>query len=333
MKYSHVFVAGTFDRLHKGHEAVLFAAFSGGDYVTVGLTSDLFIQTYKSAQKEAIRQYEQRKAELDSWLETHGFTERSTVVAIDDPYEPAVSSSEIDALVVTLDNKARGEEINARRIKPLAFIEVALVPAEDGLPISSTRMRSREIDGSGTLIMPEKLRVLLSQPLGQVWVTDKEMSVSIAGQSGKIIITVGDASTEQLLHHSVVPHIAIIDLKIARVAHNTLASFPSGTQLHTLTVASGPGFISAKAVEIVKQAMEMAQKQPHQSVVVVVEGEEDLLVLPAVLYAKEGSVLYYGQPHMQISHTHQSQEGLVEVDIDKDKKSYIASLFSEFTKE
>ena len=40
MKYGHLVVGGTFDLMHKGHEAFLQKAFASADKVTIGLTSD-----------------------------------------------------------------------------------------------------------------------------------------------------------------------------------------------------------------------------------------------------------------------------------------------------
>jgi pantetheine-phosphate adenylyltransferase len=39
-----------------------------------------------------------------------------------------------------------------RELKPVRIITVDLVKAEDGSPISSTRMRAGEIDGRGRLL-------------------------------------------------------------------------------------------------------------------------------------------------------------------------------------
>jgi len=47
MHYSHAVLGGTFDRIHKGHEALLLHAFSIADRVTIGVTSDEFVQQVK----------------------------------------------------------------------------------------------------------------------------------------------------------------------------------------------------------------------------------------------------------------------------------------------
>jgi len=52
----------------------------------------------------------------------------------------------------------------------------------------------------------------------------------------------------------------------------------------------------------------------------IIDGEEDLLVLPVVQYAPIGSVVYYGQPG----------EGLVKVVVTKEKKRQVVALVAQF---
>src|SRR5690349_5253590 len=118
-----VCVAGTFDHIHAGHEALLHRAFSVGQHVLIGLTSDSFVSTYK---KTAVRPSNARTQDLINWLGTHGYDGRYEVVLINDPYEPAASDTSLEGLVVSEDSKVRAEEINekrkARGLKPLALV-------------------------------------------------------------------------------------------------------------------------------------------------------------------------------------------------------------------
>ncbi len=151
--YHHVFVAGTFDPsaglragLHDGHELLLTRAFETGEKVTIGLTSDEFVAKFKILNSTFnIQPYESRKQHLLHWIKEKGYFDRATLIPIDDPYEPAASMPDLEVLVVTPENKVRGEEINEKRknkgLVPLALLVVPLVAAQDLRPSSSTRVR------------------------------------------------------------------------------------------------------------------------------------------------------------------------------------------------
>ena len=62
--YKHVFVAGTFDGLHAGHQAILVRACADGERVTVGLTSDEFVKKIKNYDLHSTH-YEERRKTLE----------------------------------------------------------------------------------------------------------------------------------------------------------------------------------------------------------------------------------------------------------------------------
>ena len=63
----------------------------------------------------------------------------------------------------------------------------------------------------------------------------------------------------------------------------------------TVYVTNPQGTITKEAIAAVKEAID---KNEHTHIVV--DGEEDLLTLIAVLYAPENSFVVYGQPYMGI---------------------------------
>lgn len=321
--FPHVFVAGTFDGLHKGHLALLSRAFAEGERVTMGLTSDLFVRKFKIFDfqfsnnenlKFKIRGFADRKRDLQQWLASQGYSNRSTIVPIDNPYEPAVAVKDVDALVVSSQTRKRGEEINQRRRKnglsELTLIEVPMERAEDGRPISSTRVRIGEITTQGKLVLPDNLRPELRKPLGRL-LKGEEIAFG-----GKIIITVGDATSETALDLGTIPNLAVIDLHIERKVHDTLASVPEILLYYGMAVASGPGFISEAAQRAIR-----AWATHCQPTLLIVKGEEDLLTLPAIVEAPLGSFVYYGQPG----------EGIVEVAVTDEKKRETLVLLAKFT--
>ncbi|MBI3577423.1 pantetheine-phosphate adenylyltransferase [Candidatus Gottesmanbacteria bacterium] len=311
--YAHVFVAGTFDGLHKGHVALISEAFKQGERVTVGLTSDEFVRTYKSQIsnhksqtifKSKIQTFKKRKADLKNWLEKEGVWRQSTIVPIDNPYEPATAVKGVDALIVTAETRRRGEEINALRQKrglaELALIEMPLVNAEDGAPISSSRLRKGEIDRLGRLVMPESLRSILQKPLGKIF-AGQAIAQAIARSSDRTVIAVGDVTTKTFLDAGRVPNLSIIDGKVGRRVVKKLVG---------ATIPSGPGFISQEAVDAIKKGV------PE----ILIDGEEDLLVLPAIIYAPLGGLVYYGQPN----------RGMVEVVVNGVTKKTAEKLLTQF---
>jgi len=321
--YRHVFVAGTFDELHKGHEAVLTRAFAEGEKVTVGLTPDDFVKKFKRQRIHGaiIKSFEERKNHLEHWVKEKGWWDKTHVIAIRDQYEPAASDPNLDALVVTHQNRVTGELINKTREKrglaPLVLIEVPLVSAEDGQPISSTRMREGEIDSNGNLTMPEALRDELGKPLGRILAGDA-IAHSLLQHKGKTMVAVGDVTTKTIFEAGIVPTLAIVDLRVGRRPSKEVTKYISTLRQK---VPSGPGFISKGAIKAIGRWAKRLAQNAAKKEVLIIDGEEDLLVLPAIITAPLGAVVYYGQPN----------EGMVEVVATKEKKEEVIALLKQFT--
>jgi pantetheine-phosphate adenylyltransferase len=151
-KYSKVATGGTFDQLHAGHRRLLERSFELGDEVVIGLTSDEFA---RREGKVAQRPYPLREAELAAYIRANFPGRRYSIAKLDDYFGPGIASREVEALVaspetgkrVGLANKLRAE----RGFPPLELVVIDWVVAEDGQPISSTRIRRGEIDEEGRL--------------------------------------------------------------------------------------------------------------------------------------------------------------------------------------
>lgn len=313
--YSHVVVAGTFDHIHKGHIALLTKAFAVGESVTIGLTSDAYVNNYKS---KSVQPYGARKKNLLIWLKNRGVLTRTTIVSIDDAYGPIIRRGfTVQAIVVSTDTESTARRINSKRkelhFPLLAIIVVPMIPAEDMRAISSTRIRNGEIDHEGRLVLPQSLRRVLAKSIGTL-IPDGS-SFLVPGSS--FIISVGDGTTEKLLSQGIVPTLAIIDFQVQRQAFDwekTLwEKLVKDRSLSYFT--SGPGFIGRD----VMNAMNCWSKQPT-STLFIIDGEEDLLVLPAILYAPLGSVVYYGQP----------DKGIIEVVVTLAMKKRMNDLLAQF---
>jgi pantetheine-phosphate adenylyltransferase len=144
-----VAVAGTFDVLHDGHKAILKKAYTLGN-VIIGLVSD------EMAEKKAhvVNNYTSRKKSLTAWITTLTGTEPQ-IVAISDCYGPTLEQS-FDYIVVSPETLPTAEEINTLRSQrgfpPIKIECVDFVLAQDGKPISSTRIQNGEIDEHGVLL-------------------------------------------------------------------------------------------------------------------------------------------------------------------------------------
>ncbi len=143
--YDRVVVGGTWDRLHAGHRSLLLAAFERGDEVDIGVT------TASYTEEDSVRPYRERREQLESMLERYGLRGRAHISAIDDYQGTAVDRG--DAILVTEDTADGAYRINADRADagkpPLDIITIPLVQAEDGAPISSSRIRAGAIDRDG----------------------------------------------------------------------------------------------------------------------------------------------------------------------------------------
>ncbi len=153
-QYRKVAVGGTFDQLHRGHKALIAKAFEVGGKVVIGLTSDEFVSHMGKPHKTA--SYEERRRELLAFLGENGWAERSEIVPLKDAYGLTIKGKGLEALVVSQETEKTAEAINQTRLKaghqPLKIVVVEMVPADNTSPISTTRIRSGEIDRNGHLL-------------------------------------------------------------------------------------------------------------------------------------------------------------------------------------
>jgi len=326
MKYHVVCVAGTFDGIHAGHEALLSKAFEVGKRVLIGLTSDGYVKKYKDV---SIHGYGTRLIGLNRWLRQRGYADRAIVIPIDDPFEPAVSDPALDALVVSKDSKNNGEELNRQRVmrglNELYLIVVPMLSAKDHKPISDTRIRMGEIDHAGNLVMPEALRYDLARPLGRVL-----SGVTRTGPGPvREVVTVGDLTTKAFLDAGITPRLMIVDNHVNRRVYTRLQPIITKRKFDRVHVVSGPGFISREAREAIREVFSREHDAPTP-IVVEVEGEEDLLALPVIEYAPLGWSVYYGQPKTPNRAGKESVSGIVEVIVTELKRKEARDYLKQF---
>ena len=128
-------------------------------------------------------------------------------------------------------------------------------------------------------------------------------------EGSKKIITVGDATTERLLSFGITPDIAVID----GVERRSLRDYPINYPAKEMLCTNPAGMISRGAVQVLQSALETPAP-----VMVIVEGEEDMLALPLFTMAPKGSAVLYGQP----------LEGIVLVNITEEKQNQAKDLMN-----
>ena len=150
-KYRQVALGGTFDIVHRGHLKLLKKSFEIGLFVTIGVTSDEFVS--EKLNKQIKNPYTIRVRNLGDILQRELKVNNYEITKLNDSFGPLMVSDKIDCLVVSSETEEKGKTINHLRSKlGLPAIDVVLVKlelAEDGFPISSTRIRSHEIDDNG----------------------------------------------------------------------------------------------------------------------------------------------------------------------------------------
>jgi cytidyltransferase-like protein len=144
LKEKTVVVGGTFDILHKGHEALLKKAFSLGR-VVLGLTSE----SYAKRKKRKINSFIQRTKNLKEFI-TNKFSKNFEIYKINDKFGTTLEK-DFDYIVVSPDSFDVAKEINIKRKRKektqIEIIKIPFVLGKDGKPISSTSLAfsSKEI--------------------------------------------------------------------------------------------------------------------------------------------------------------------------------------------
>lgn len=160
-KYSVVGLGGTFDRLHKGHKALFQRAFEIAENILIGITSDEMLSGKDNVKK--ILSYAQRVKNIENYLKNEGLFQRAKIVKLRDRYGPAITMPEMQAIIVTKETHPTAEEINEiRKTNGLELLNILSVPrilAEDGLPISSSRIRAGEVNEKGELLKKSQKRI------------------------------------------------------------------------------------------------------------------------------------------------------------------------------
>ncbi len=157
--------------------------------------------------------------------------------------------------------------------------------------------------------LPDSLRDQLKIPLG-ILLPDSQADkngIQKYLSDGSYVITVGDRTTEKMTDFGLIPSLQIVDGQEKR--EKRIA--PKLENATELTVDNPAAEITPASISIIKKAFTL-----ESPVRLFVNGEEDLLVLPACVHAPENTVVLYGQPN----------EGLVIVDVTAEIRNKVQTL-------
>jgi len=141
------------------------------------------------------------------------------------------------------------------------------------------------------LHLSNDLRDQLKTPLGNLIRDNDPNKENIIKKNSteSIIITVGDRTTENLLQLGIKPQIQIVD----GLEKRSKRVVPTDDKINTkLFCKNSPGEITAESMKVIQEAF-----SSEPPVRILVDGEEDLLVIPVCIYAPENAVVMYGQPN------------------------------------
>lgn len=334
-KYKLSILGGTFDRFHAGHKFLIDEAFRQSEKVMVGIAASQLLEN--KFLSNIIEDYKIRESSAKEYLREKQYLSRSSIVPIYDFYGNSLREKDIQAVFVTRLTFSNARILNFQRRKiglnPLEIILIPLLKGNDGKIITSERIRYGETDRFGNsymkvfkdkkrLVMPEALREELRKPQGQVCIDQDKIKeiLTVSIKSGiPLTIAVGDIVSKLLVELGYQPDICIIDFKTRRkpIEEKDLPSL--FTQNVSFQADNQPGSIMQKTVNIFKKSLkkyfETGKKQ-----IIVIQGEEDLLTLTAILLAPLCSLVFYGQHEV----------GTITVKVTEQKKKEIEGILKKF---
>jgi uncharacterized protein (UPF0218 family) len=153
----------------------------------------------------------------------------------------------------------------------------------------------------------EQMRARFKEPFGFLIQGDPKDTMNklreiIKQEKPTKLIAVGDIVSRNLYNHNIDTNIVITDNQSLREKVESII-YPG----KKLVLAKNPqGTITKEAIIAIQDSL-----KDDKSVQILIEGEEDLLTLIAVLHAPKGAIIVYGQPN----------QGIVVVKVTSEKKN------------
>ncbi len=132
------------------------------------------------------------------------------------------------------------------------------------------------------LKIPESMKDVLREPYGRLF---KDLKEAVEYMKGTRIVSVGDEAGYTLFSSGITPEVIIVDGMIRRKpAKNSI-----DVACETIKAKNETGYITNEMWMAVGRVLKR-----EKAVMVQVDGEEDMAVLPAVLLAGDGTSVIYG---------------------------------------
>ena len=165
-----------------------------------------------------------------------------------------------------------------------------------------------------TLNLPVSMRAELKKPLGKLLTGSPSETVNLlrrvlTQKKPSYFAVVGDFTSKNVLDAGLEPDLVVVDNRVMR---SEVPPVDLGGR-QKITVFNQAGTVEHGAWSALEEAVILKSRAS-----VIVEGEEDLLVLPLISLTPIGSLIVYGQP----------REGMVVVEVTKKMKGWAEDFLS-----
>lgn len=175
--------------------------------------------------------------------------------------------------------------------------------------------------------LPKTLRASLREPVGRLFTGNthdvaRDVKRYIRENNPKVTISIGDYCSMTLFEVDYFPDIVVYDGKTLRENEIVL----NLDNYEERKVSNPPEWISKAAWKVIENIIKQIQTNTFNKcrVAVRIDGEEDLLVIPAIILLPLGSMVIYGQPPLN------NDKGIVVVLVTPSIKKKVQNILNKF---
>ena len=172
--------------------------------------------------------------------------------------------------------------------------------------------------------LPNNLRKSFRDPIGQIFTgkpsDSAKKAIEYINTLGKVItVAVGDVCSQSLLEQNFYPNLIVFDETTQR--HGKVSLKLDSYQIRS--AINPKEWILKSAWTAIRQSIAFSTSN-NCRIAVRIDGEEDLLIIPAIISLPIGSIVVYGQPPIA------TEEGIVVVSITSTLKDRVSELLEKF---